>query len=195
MSDNEYDNLFDDFSNIPSTEWDAILPAPAAVVQPSTGEAPVSQVAHVTEVVAQEARTSPSSQSDNYFGDDDALDSSFLAAIDAIEHAATRPGPSRGARSQLTSHMNSSPIARSGSHSNRGLMCVPIVLHLYILRLTRSLFTASVNSVYNPIIGVLRRIHVSAPTATPQPPRIPDLQARRTPANSSGQALQPLSLS
>jgi hypothetical protein len=125
MSDDEYDRLFDDFAQVTGADWETILPAVPATYQ-STGETHAAgQAVRRAEELPREVRPSPSSESDNYFGDDDeALDSSFLAAVDAIEHAATQParaGPSRGERSQLTSHMNSSRI---GSHSNRGFMYV-----------------------------------------------------------------------
>ncbi|KAH6917561.1 hypothetical protein BKA70DRAFT_1487521 [Coprinopsis sp. MPI-PUGE-AT-0042] len=124
MSDDEYDNLFDDFSNISGADWDAILPARASVLatNQSSGETHAQdQAANGAEEVPREVRPSPSSESDNYFGDDEVLDSSFLAAVDAIEHAATQPahtGPSRD-ESQRRASTSSLP-PKNDQHQQRG---------------------------------------------------------------------------
>lgn len=90
MSDDEYDNLFDDLTTISGAEWDTILPA-----QPEATET------HAPPIAPVEPRELPSPASESDFGDDfDGLDSSFFAAVDAIEHAAVNPTAARSSRGE-----------------------------------------------------------------------------------------------
>lgn len=76
MSDDEYDNIPDPFAGIDDVDWDALLSAPSATeyMRPQQPESSAIQV--------------PRTPAQDYF-DDEALDASFLAELDAVEQQAT----------------------------------------------------------------------------------------------------------
>jgi hypothetical protein len=93
MSENEYDDLPDDFADIDGVDWEQVL---STTTYPQrSGERPQQSPSRPTENTTGEAH--PATPNSDYFGDD-TLDESALAEIDAIEHRFTQQmqaGPSR----------------------------------------------------------------------------------------------------
>ncbi|KAG2023834.1 hypothetical protein CC2G_001445 [Coprinopsis cinerea AmutBmut pab1-1] len=89
--DSEYDNFGDDFADIGAADWDRLLSAPPRR-DPDPNQAQRGEEhAEIPRLEAQDL----DSQSDDYFEDDEAFDSSVLAALDRIEQEATQARPSR----------------------------------------------------------------------------------------------------
>ncbi|TEB39361.1 RING/U-box [Coprinellus micaceus] len=125
MSENEYDDLPDDFADIDGVDWEQVL---STTTYPQrSGERPQQSPSRPTENTTGEAH--PATPNSDYFGDD-TLDESALAEIDAIEHRFTQQaqaGPSRQVpaphRGGAIAKLRSTPVQdtlkrlRSGSPS------------------------------------------------------------------------------
>jgi hypothetical protein len=86
MSDDEFDNIPDEFDGIEGIDWTRILAGPANVPTSSNVDLPALPPVR-----------SRSANSSHYSCDDEEMDSAFLAELDALEQniTQTEAGPSR----------------------------------------------------------------------------------------------------
>ena len=97
MSDDEFDNIPDDFADVQDVDWAQILgPTPSTSATQATSTAPTNtgqSVPTQTSSISLDP-TPASNDSSSYFSDDDAgMDSGFLAELDRLEETLTHGQP------------------------------------------------------------------------------------------------------
>ncbi|KAF6766215.1 hypothetical protein DFP72DRAFT_10524 [Ephemerocybe angulata] len=93
MSDNEYDNLSDDIADLDGVDWDRLLSAPAPNRRTPQREPEAAAEAHIR-------GTGGSTPSSIYF-DDESLDETAFAELDAIEQRYTQQAAGSSSRQSL----------------------------------------------------------------------------------------------
>lgn len=88
MSDDEFDNIPDDFADIPNVDWTELLARPSRPAE--------TRLSHAVEPLAETGQISllheanDSTSSTHYFSDSDEMDASFFAELDCVEQRLTR---------------------------------------------------------------------------------------------------------
>ena len=103
MSDDEFNNIPDDFADIPDVDWARILAEPSSSDLPSTEEQQYSDLRDVITIPSTPARPASSRSSTDYFEDDyDNLDPSLLAELDRMEEELTEAPQYPTVRGKIT---------------------------------------------------------------------------------------------
>jgi len=97
MSDDEFDNIPDDFSNVQDIDWAHLLAGPSRSAQPR-GVETEKQSGEETHSTTLPSNSLDNDSSSFYFSDDDGMDASFLAELDRVEQSVNEaphlPAPS-----------------------------------------------------------------------------------------------------
>lgn len=91
MSDDEFDNLPDDFADVPDVDWAQLLAGPSTITNTRRDDPPGP-----SHQDRQDNPISPESNDSSLYFPDDEMDASFLAELDRVEQGitgASRPPP------------------------------------------------------------------------------------------------------
>lgn len=103
MSDDEFDNIPDDFADVQDVDWGNILAGPASV--PTTQFLSFPETQDIPNLSNMPSVPSTASSSD-YFSDEDSMDSAFLAELDLVERRTARASQAPVAQSSSVTRGN-----------------------------------------------------------------------------------------
>ena len=86
MSDDEFDNIPDDFSNVQDIDWTHLLAGPSCSAQARGAETEM-QPGLETHSITLDSNNLDNDSSSFYFSDDDGMGASFLAELDRVEQS------------------------------------------------------------------------------------------------------------